>query len=71
VSVDSEICVQEWAVVSAVGQRSRTSGGTFFPVPQFQDHILIHSDVHGNIMKACRGRRGIAQLILNLSTKLG
>ena len=58
-------------MVSAVGQRRHTSGGTFFLVAQFQDWNLIHSVVHGNTMKAYRGIRGLAHLILNLSTKWG
>ena len=66
-SVDSKTHDQEWTMVSAIGRRRRTSGGTFSLVPQFQDQNLIHSIVHGNTMKAYRGRRGIAQLILNLS----
>ena len=58
-------------MVSALWQQCHTWRGIFFLVPQFQDQNLIHSVVHGNAMKAYRGRRGIAQLILNLSTKLG
>ena len=66
-SVDSNTHDQELAMVSAVGQRRHTSRGTFFLAPQFQDHSIVHS----NTMKAYRGRRGIAHLILNLSTKWG
>jgi len=71
VSVDSKTHDLDWAKVSAVGQRRHTSGGTFFLVPQFQDWNLIHNVVHGNTMKAYRGIRGIAELILNISSKWG
>jgi hypothetical protein len=71
VFVDSKTHDREWAMVSAVGQRSHTSGGKFFLVPKFQDQNLIHNVVHSNTMKAYRGRRGIAHLILNLTTKGG